>query len=200
MNTDEQKNAYLLEAFKDVGQAMKELREHNGLTIEEAAERIGRTPGKVVAMEKGVLFNNVVNLCKTAEAMGGQLAILPTDNPGLKHCEFISTSPNQKFDTPPIKKAIPTAQRGNIAFKDALDVLLQNEFFAKDAVIGRFDEPDHHVFAKPYKGGFLEIEFIGKHILTQPGWRVDTPEQLQEYIDHLSHPNITIKRGSSQKS
>lgn len=99
MNTDEQKNAYLLEAFKDVGQAMKELREHNGLTIEEAAERIGRTPGKVVAMEKGVLFNNVVNLCKTAEALGGRLAILPTDNPGLKHCEFIAG--------PPVKKPHP---------------------------------------------------------------------------------------------
>lgn len=99
MNTDEQKNAYLLEAFKDVGQSMKELREHNGLTIEEAAERIGRTPGKVVAMEKGVLFNNVVNLCKTAEALGGRLAILPTDNPGLKHCEFIAG--------PPVKKPHP---------------------------------------------------------------------------------------------
>ena len=99
MNTDEQKNAYLLEAFKDVGQAMKELREHNGLTIEEAAERIGRTPGKVVAMEKGVLFNNVVNLCKTAEALGGRLAIMPTDNPGLKHCEFIAG--------PPVKKPHP---------------------------------------------------------------------------------------------
>lgn len=69
---------------------MKELREYNGITIEEAAQRIGRTPGKVAAMEKGVLFNNVVNLCKTAEALGGRLAILPTDNPGLKHCEFIA--------------------------------------------------------------------------------------------------------------
>ena len=89
MNTDEQKNAYLLEAFKDVGQAMKELREHNGLTIEEAAERIGRTPGKVVAMEKGVLFNNVVNLCKTAEALGGRLAIVPEESKDDPHCQFI---------------------------------------------------------------------------------------------------------------
>lgn len=105
MNTDEQKNAYLLEAFKDVGQAMKELREHNGLTIEEAAERIGRTPGKVVAMEKGVLFNNVVNLCKTAEALGGRLTILPTDNPRTETLRVHRWPSSQK--TAPVHRLRP---------------------------------------------------------------------------------------------
>ena len=95
----EEKNSYRMDVNKQVGRALADLRQHQGMTIEAAATATDTTPDKLADIERGYIPHNVHNLARIVEALGGRLAILPTDNPGLKHCEFIAG--------PPVKKPHP---------------------------------------------------------------------------------------------
>ena len=77
------------DVFVHVGQAVAELRQHHGWTLEEASAHSGLTVKKIAALERGVLFNNVNALAKIVESLGGRLAIVPEQNPDDPHCQFI---------------------------------------------------------------------------------------------------------------
>lgn len=73
-----------------VGAAMKKLREYRGFSIEQAAALMGIRDKKLMAIERGTLYGNLNVLSRYIEALGGKLAIVPTDNAGVTHCDFIT--------------------------------------------------------------------------------------------------------------
>ena len=75
--------------FNDIAASIKALREHQGLTIEEAAQRTGLPIKKLEAIERGTFFSNNNQLAKLIEAIGGRLAIVPEETPDDPHCQFI---------------------------------------------------------------------------------------------------------------
>lgn len=76
--------------YNDISMTLKQLREYRGLTIEEAAKRIGMQPDKLEAIENGQRVRSTVPLVHIVETLGGRLTIIPTDNPGVVHIEFMS--------------------------------------------------------------------------------------------------------------
>lgn len=75
--------------YRDLGQAVSDLRQHNGLTIEQAADRIGMAPEKLQAFETGKRLRSTAPLCHIVERLGGRLAIVPEESPDDPHCQFI---------------------------------------------------------------------------------------------------------------
>ena len=101
---NEQQKNQSEEVFRDVASSITSLRQYRRMSIEDAAEQIGMPVKKLEAIERGTFFNNTPALCRIVEALGGRLAIIPTDNPGVVHIEFIP--PQSKIrGTPTIKKA-----------------------------------------------------------------------------------------------
>ena len=86
MNNDNN-NYYAI--FGDIGKAIAELRQHSGLTVEQAAAAIEKNAIRVEAIERGRRINSTVELCNIVEALGGRLAIIPTENEQDPHCQFI---------------------------------------------------------------------------------------------------------------
>lgn len=90
MNNDStEKTQYTKDVFRDLGIAIQQLREHNGLTIEQAAILLETTPLKVAAIERGSLYNNINELARIVESIGGKLLIAPVENVDDPHCQFI---------------------------------------------------------------------------------------------------------------
>lgn len=77
------------DTFTHIGQAIAELRQYNGWSLEDAASHSGLTVKKIAALERGVLFNNVNALAKIVESLGGRLAIIPEQTADDPHCQFI---------------------------------------------------------------------------------------------------------------
>ena len=75
--------------YRDLGQAVSDLRQHNGLTIEQAASRIGIAPDKLQAFETGKRLRSTAPLCHIVEQLRGRLAIIPEETPDDPHCQFI---------------------------------------------------------------------------------------------------------------
>ncbi len=75
--------------YRDLGQAVSDLRQHNGLTIEQAADRIGMAPEKLQAFETGKRLRSTAPLCHIVEQLKGRLAIVPEEHPDDPHCQFI---------------------------------------------------------------------------------------------------------------
>ena len=75
--------------YRDLGQAVSDLRQHSGLTIEQAADRIGMAPEKLQAFETGKRLRSTAPLCYIVEQLKGRLAIVPEETPDDPHCQFI---------------------------------------------------------------------------------------------------------------
>lgn len=86
---EEKEKEFAMAVFNDIAASIKALREHQGLTIEEAAQRTGLPIKKLEAIERGTFFNNNNQLAKLIEAIGGRLAIIPEETPDDHHCQFI---------------------------------------------------------------------------------------------------------------
>ena len=90
MNSNENKtNSNYYAIFGDIGKAIAELRQHYGLSVEDAAAAIEKNAIRVEAIERGRRINSTVELCNIVEALGGRLAIIPTENEQDPHCQFI---------------------------------------------------------------------------------------------------------------
>ena len=76
--------------YSDISKAIADLRQHSGLSLEEAAQRIGMQPDKLEAIERGQRIRSTVPLVHIVETLGGRLTIIPTDNPGVVHIEFMA--------------------------------------------------------------------------------------------------------------
>ena len=86
---EEKEKEFAMAVFNDIAASIKALREHQGLTIEEAAQRTGLPIKKLEAIERGTFFSNNNQLAKLIEAIGGRLAIVPEETPDDPHCQFI---------------------------------------------------------------------------------------------------------------
>ena len=86
---EEKEKEFAIAVFNDIAASIKALREHQGLTIEEAAQRTGLPIKKLEAIERGTFFSNNNQLAKLIEAIGGRLAIVPEESPDDPHCQFI---------------------------------------------------------------------------------------------------------------
>ena len=86
---NEEKKDYMWQVNHDTGRALAALRQHRGLTIEQAAERADYEPEKLAAVEAGRMPRNVHNLARIVEAMQGRLAIIPEETEQDPHCQFI---------------------------------------------------------------------------------------------------------------
>jgi ribosome-binding protein aMBF1 (putative translation factor) len=86
---EEKEKEFAMAVFNDIAASIKSLREHQGLTIEDAAQRTGLPIKKLEAIERGTFFNNNNQLAKLIEAIGGRLAIVPEETPDDPHCQFI---------------------------------------------------------------------------------------------------------------
>jgi len=86
---EEKEKKFAMAVFNDIAASIKALREHQGLTIEEAAQRTGLPIKKLEAIERGTFFSNNNQLAKLIEAIGGRLAIVPEETPDDPHCQFI---------------------------------------------------------------------------------------------------------------
>ena len=86
---NEEKKNYMWQVNHDTGRAIADLRQHQELTIEEAAQRADYEPTSLAAVEAGKLPHNVHNLARIVEAIGGRLAIVPEEHPDDPHCQFI---------------------------------------------------------------------------------------------------------------
>lgn len=73
----------------DVNTTIKELREHSGLSLEEAAARLGVEPYVVQSYEEKKRITGVVTLCHIVESLGGRLAVVPEESKDDPHCQFI---------------------------------------------------------------------------------------------------------------
>ena len=93
--------------YREMGRALMELRQHNGLSIEEAAERAGLEPSKIEGYERGKHLSSVVRLALLVEDLGGRIEFRPTDNPGLQRFAFDPSSQKTDAPTPPVKKRRP---------------------------------------------------------------------------------------------
>lgn len=80
--------------YRDLGKAVADLRQFNGLTIEEAAARVGMAPEKLQAFETGKRLRSTAPLCHIVEALRGRLAIVPEESPDDPHCQFIEFDDN----------------------------------------------------------------------------------------------------------
>ena len=85
----EEKNSYRMDVNKQVGRALADLRQHQGMTIEAAATATDTTPDKLADIERGYIPHNVHNLARIVEAMQGRLAIIPQESTDDPHCQFI---------------------------------------------------------------------------------------------------------------
>ena len=86
---NEEKKDFMWQVNHDTARAIAELRQHHGLTIEQAAERADYEPDKLAAVEAGKLPHNIHNVARIVEALGGRLAIIPQENEQDPHCQFI---------------------------------------------------------------------------------------------------------------
>ena len=86
---EEKEKEFAMSVFNDIAASIKALREHQGLTIEEAAQRTGLPIKKLEAIERGTFFSNNNQLAKLIEALRGRLAIVPEETPDDPHCQFI---------------------------------------------------------------------------------------------------------------
>ena len=86
---EEANKEHFYEVINDMGRAIKGLREHYGLTTEQAAERAGVTVKKLEAIERGRLTTNLNYICDVVEGLGGRLAIVPEEQPTDPHVQFI---------------------------------------------------------------------------------------------------------------
>ena len=86
---NEEKKDFMWQVNHDTARAIAELRQHQDLTIEEAAQRADYEPDKLAAVEAGKLPHNIHNLARIVEAIGGRLAIVPEEHPDDPHCQFI---------------------------------------------------------------------------------------------------------------
>lgn len=75
--------------MQDTGAALAELREHNGLSIDDAADRANYTPERVQRIEEGRIADKLTVVVKYVEAIGGRLAIIPQEEDDAPHCQFI---------------------------------------------------------------------------------------------------------------
>lgn len=86
---EEEKKQHFYEVNNDIGRAYQELRKHQGLSVEQAAEKTGLTVKRIQAIERGALVQHLSALCNQIEAMGGRLAIVPAESTTDPHCQFI---------------------------------------------------------------------------------------------------------------
>ena len=80
---------YLKEVNRDLGIAMRELREYRGLSIEEVAERLSLLPAKLEKIEHGRSVLRVHTIAKYIEELGGRLTIVPAESDDDPHVQFI---------------------------------------------------------------------------------------------------------------
>ncbi len=77
------------EMHSQLGKAIRDLREHHRLSIEEAAARAGITDKRMAAIERGALPHSLTHLMHIIESLGGRMAITPEEQPTDPHIQFI---------------------------------------------------------------------------------------------------------------
>ena len=85
----EERKQRFYNTLADIGQAVRELREHKGRTIEEAAELSSFSVKRIAAIESGKLPADINVITRIVERLGGRLAIIPQESPDDPHCQFI---------------------------------------------------------------------------------------------------------------
>lgn len=75
--------------MQDTGAALAELREYNGLSIDDAAAAANYTPERVQRIEEGRIADKLTVVVKYVEAIGGRLAIIPQQEEDDPHCQFV---------------------------------------------------------------------------------------------------------------
>lgn len=89
MNNESTPQEHTKEVFADLGNSLQQLRQHHGLTVEQAADAADTTPAKYAAIERGTMYNNLNKVARIVEALRGRLAIVPEESPDDPHCQFI---------------------------------------------------------------------------------------------------------------
>lgn len=89
MNNEPTPQEHTKEVFADLGHSIQQLRQHHGLTVEQAADAADTTPAKYAAIERGTMYNNLNKVSRIVEAIHGRLAIVPEEHPDDPHCQFI---------------------------------------------------------------------------------------------------------------
>ena len=75
--------------YNDISKAIADLRQHSGLSLEEAAQRIGMQPDKLEAIERGQRIRSTVPLVHIVESLGARLVVVPEESKDDPHCQFI---------------------------------------------------------------------------------------------------------------
>ena len=75
--------------YNEISMTLKQLREYRGLTIEEAAKRIGMQPDKLEAIENGQRVRSTAPLVHIVESLGARLVVVPEESKNDPHCQFI---------------------------------------------------------------------------------------------------------------
>jgi y4mF family transcriptional regulator len=66
-----------------LGQAIRSMRQHRGLTQQEVAARAGVPRRKVIEVEQGSPRVAIETYAKVADALGGELSVVPARRPTL---------------------------------------------------------------------------------------------------------------------
>ena len=88
-NEELAKRQRFLDIMADTGAAIRELREAQELTIDEAAAAARITPERWQRLEAGKLADNYSVLIKFIESIGGRFALVLAEGADDPHCQFI---------------------------------------------------------------------------------------------------------------
>lgn len=74
-----------------LGQAIRSMRQHRGLTQQDVASRAGVPRRKVIEVEQGSARVAIETYAKVAHALGGELSVVPARRPTLEELREIFT-------------------------------------------------------------------------------------------------------------
>ena len=85
----EQRRLHFTDTIADIGRSVRQLREYQGHTVEEASEASGFSVRRIENIEAGKLPADLNVITRIVERLGGRLAIVPEETPDDPHCQFI---------------------------------------------------------------------------------------------------------------
>jgi len=85
----ERRRRHFIDTTKDIGQSLRELREYNGYTIEDAADKSGFSVRRIEAIESGKFPADLNVITRIIERLGGRLAVVPEESESDPHCAFV---------------------------------------------------------------------------------------------------------------
>lgn len=85
----ERRRRHFYDTIADIGHSLRQLREYQGRTIDEAAAASGFSARRIENIEAGKLTADLNVITRIVERLGGRLAIVPEESPDDPHCQFI---------------------------------------------------------------------------------------------------------------